>query len=368
MRRPALLLLTFIWMLPAEARAGQSTAASLQAALDQGRVRAGIVGASAAVIGPDLMWTGASGLSERARGISIRPEMLFDVGSITKSFLAALVLQLAEEKKLTLNDTIGQWLPDVVSSSGVRIPGAVTIRQLLNHTSGIYNCTDDPKFKPALLADLSKRWSSADIFSHVLAPYFAPGAGWEYSNTGYTLLGMIARRATGTSVVSELQRRFFQPLGLRSTFLGGEETVVGEFAHGYSQLYGGSKQDIWLFSRTAVYSAAGDAGAIVSTAEDLARWAQALLGGAVLQPESLRQLLTFVATDDDDLEYGLGIGRQYDPTLGEMWLHGGSIPGYQSMMVYLPRSRTSVAVVVNEDEVDVDDLLEALLRALPVPR
>jgi D-alanyl-D-alanine carboxypeptidase len=367
MGRPAILLLTLIWMLPAEGWAGQSTAASLQAALDEARAREGIIGASAAVIAPDLAWTGASGLSERARNISVRPEMIFGAGSITKSFMAALVLQLADEKKLTLNDTIGQWLPEVVSSSGVRIPGAVTIRQLLNHSSGIHNYTAGARFRPALIADLSKRWSVADILSHVQTPYFAPGAGWEYSNTNYTLVGLIASRATGASVVSELQRRFFQPLGLRSTFLGGEETVVGELAHGHSDEFGGSKQDIWLFSRTAVYSAAGAAGAIVSTAEDLARWAQALLGGGVLQPESLRQLLTFVATDDD-LEYGLGIGRQYDPILGEMWLHGGAIPGYQSMIVYLPRSRTSVAIVVNEDDVDVDDLLEALLRVLPVPR
>jgi D-alanyl-D-alanine carboxypeptidase len=363
MRRPAILLLTLLWILPADAWARQATAANLQAALDQARVRAGIIGVSAAVIGPNHVWTGASGVSDRASAIRIRPEMIFSAGSITKTFMAALTLQLVEEKALTLDDTIGQWLPDVVSNSGLRLRGTVTIRRLLNHTSGIFEYTDGPKFRAALLADLSKRWSPADILSHVQAPYFEPGAAWEYSNTNYILLGLIATRATGASVASQLQRRFFQPLGLRSTFLEGEEMVVGEIAHGHSKEFGGSKQDIWLFSRTALYSAAGSAGAIVSTSEDLARWAQALFGGGVLQPESLRQMLTFVATDDDDYDYGLGIGRQQDPTLGEMWFHSGSIPGYQAVFVYLPRSRTSIALLVNEDSVDLDQLLDALLRA-----
>lgn len=363
MRRPAILLLTLIWILPAEASARQSTAASLQAALDQARARANIIGASAAVIGPDQAWTGASGLSDQAKAIRVRPEMIFSAGSITKSFMAALMLQLAEEKKLTLNDTIGQWLPNVVANSALRFPGAVTIRQLLTHTSGIHDYTDSAEFFTALLADFGKRWSPEDILSYVKTPYFEAGAGWEYSNTNYILVGMIATRATGASVVSELQRRFFQPLGLSSTFLEGEETVVGEIAHGYSRDFGGPKQDISSFPRTALYSAAGTAGAIVSTSNDLARWAQALFGGAVLQPESLQQMLTFVATDDDDFEYGLGVARQQDPTAGEMWFHSGGIPGYSSVFVYLPRSRTSLAVMVNDNSADPEPLLEALLRA-----
>jgi D-alanyl-D-alanine carboxypeptidase len=270
---------------------------------------------------------------------------------------------LAEEKMLTLDDTIGHWLPNVVSDPALHIPGAVTIRQLLNHTSGIYDYTDSEEFFTALLADLGKKWSSAEILSYVKRPYFEPGAGWEYSNTNYILVGLIAARAADASVVSELQRRFFQPLGLRSTFLEGEEEVVGEIAHGYSRDFGGPKQDISSFPRTALYSAAGTAGAIVSTSEDLARWAQALFGGGVLQPESLQQMLTFVATGDDDFEYGLGIGRRQDPTVGEMWFHSGGIPGYSSIIVYLPRARTSLAVMVNDNSADASDLLEALLRA-----
>jgi len=367
MDKPAILLLTLVSILPAEAWARQPAAANLQAALNQARAREGIIGVTAAVIGPDRVWTGASGLSEPAKGISVRPEMIFSAGSITKSFMAALMLQLAEEKKLTLDDTVGKWLPDVAANPALHIRGAVKIRQLLNHTSGIYDYTDNAEFFTALLADLGKRWNPEDILAYVKTPYFEPGAGWEYSNTNYILAGMIATRATGAPVVSELQRRFFQPLGLRSTFLEGEETVVGEIAHGHSRDFGGPKQDISSFPRTGLYTAAGTAGAIVSTSEDLARWAQALLGGSVLQPESLQQMLTFVPTGDDDLEYGLGIGRSQDPTVGEMWFHSGSIPGYQALIVYLPRSRTSLALLANENPADVDDLMEALLRAGSFP-
>lgn len=362
----AILLLALIWILPTEAWARQSTAADLQVALNLARASARTLGASAAVIGPDLVWTGASGLSDRAKPTGVRPEMIFGAGSITKSFMAALMLQLAEEKKLTLDDTLGQWLPNVVANAAPRIPGGVTIRQLLNHTSGIHNCTDGKGFRAALLADFGKRWSFEDILSHVEAPYFAPGTGWEYSNTGYILLGLIGARAADAPVVSELQRRFFRPLGLRSTFLEGEETVVGELAHGHSGLFGVEKQDISSKPRTAIASAAGTAGAIMSTSEDLARWAQALFGGGVLLPESLQQMLTFVKTgdDDDDPEYGLGVARLQDPTLGEMWFHTGGTPGYAAVVVYLPQSRTSVALLANDDEADSLDLLDALMRVL----
>jgi D-alanyl-D-alanine carboxypeptidase len=360
----AILLLTLIWILPSEAWARQSTAANLQAALDQARARAGIIGASAAVIGPDQVWTGASGLSDRAKAIRVRPEMIFSAGSITKSFMAALTLQLAEEKKLTLNDTVGRWLPDVAANPALHIPGAVTIRQLLNHTSGIHDATDSDAFWRAFFADLGKRWTPEEILSYVETPTFEPGTSWGYSNTNYTLVGMIATRAAGASVVSELQRRFFQPLGLRSTFLEGEETVVGEIAHGHSSGFGVPKQDISSLPRTGIYSAAGTSGAIVSTSEDLARWFQALFGGGVLQPESLQQMLTFVATGNDDWEYGLGVGREQDPTVGEIWLHSGAVPGYTAKLAYLPRSRTSVALQVNEDSVSLTPLLTALLTAL----
>ena len=360
MRKPAILLLTLIWILPAEAWARQSTAANLQAALDQARARAGIIGVSAAVIGPDQAWTGASGLSIRATAISVRPEMIFSAGSITKSFMAALMLQLAEEKKLTLDDTIGQWLPNVVSNPALHIPGAVTIRQLLNHTSGIYDYTDSKEFFTALLADLGKRWSPEDILSYVGTPYFEPGSGWEYSNTNYILVGMIATRAADASVVSELQRRFFRPLGLRSTFLEGEETVVGEIAHGYSRDFGGPKQDISSFPRTGLYSAAGTAGAIVSTSEDLARWAQALFGGGVLQR---------IAPADADvradrrrrLQYEARVGRQQGSTLARCGFTPECSRLFLGLRLPAPIA-ASLALLVNEDSADPPDLLEVLLR------
>lgn len=362
MRCEAVLVLTCAWMLQAAPVHAQSTAAQLQAALDQGRAQAGIVGASAAVVGPGLEWTGASGLSDRASATRIRPEMIFGAGSITKSFMAALILQLAEEQKLSLDDTLEQWLPAVVANPAFHIPGAVTIRQLLNHTSGIYELTDNDELLDALIADPARRWNPEDVLAFVKEPpYFPPGAGWHYSNTNYNLIGLIAARAANASVVNELQRRFFAPLGLRGTFLEGEEVVTGEIAHGHTDFFGVPKQDISSWPRTALDSIAWTAGAIVSTSDDLARWAQALLSGDVLQPESRQQLLTFVPSDDDDRQYGLGVARLQDPQLGEIWWHSGAIPGYQGIFAYAPGSRTSVAVLANDDEGSIGSLWRTLL-------
>jgi D-alanyl-D-alanine carboxypeptidase len=354
-------MLTSAWLLLAPPVHAQSTAANLQAALDQGRAQAGIVGASATVIGPGLAWTGASGLSDRASAIRIRPEMIFGVGSITKSFTAALILQLSEEGALSLDDTLGQWLPAVAANPALHIPGAVTIRQLLNHTSGINELTDNNEFISRLLADPAKRLNPEDGLSYVQAPYFPPGASWHYSNTNYILLGLIAERAANALVVNELQRRFFTPLGLRGTFLQGEEAVIGEITHGHTGAFGVPKQDISSWPRTALNSVAWTAGAIVSTSEDLAHWTQALLSGGILLPESLQQLLTFVATGDAGLEYGLGIGRQQDPQLGEIWFHTGNIFGYQGIIAYAPASRTSVAVLANDDSGNIGSTWRTLL-------
>jgi D-alanyl-D-alanine carboxypeptidase len=347
--RDVVLMLTCACMLQAARVNAQSTATSLQAILDQGRVQAGLVGASATVTGPGVAWTGASGLSNRANGTRIRPEMIFGAGSITKSFMAALILQLSEERKLSLDDTLGQWLPAVAANPALHMPGAVTIRQLLNHTSGIYELVENEELRNALVADPAKRWNPEDVLAFVnRPPYFPPGAGWHYSNTNYNLLGLIAARAANASVVSELQRRLFVPLGLRRTFLAGEEAVAGEIAHGHTDFFGVPKQDISSWPRTALDSIAGTAGALVSTSEDLARWAQALFGGEFLQPESRQQLLTFVPTDDDDREYGLGVARLWDRQLGEIWWHSGEIPGYEAVIAYHPESRTSIALVVND--------------------
>jgi CubicO group peptidase (beta-lactamase class C family) len=175
---------------------------TLQQALHRACTNQGIVGASAAAFLPDEgLWLGTFGTSD---GVNpIRPQTPFEVGSVTKTFVAATILRLAEEGRLGLEDTLGQWLPGLNS---INISPDITIRQLLSHRAGLYNFGDDPDFRQALFANWSRRWQPEEVLRYVKAPYFSPDVDGQYSNTGYVLLGMIIRSATGSTVAVEMRR------------------------------------------------------------------------------------------------------------------------------------------------------------------
>ncbi len=322
---------------------------ALQNMLDEGVSALGLMGVSAAVIVPGQgEWVGASGMSDPVAGDSIRPEMIFSAGSITKNIVAVLMLKLAEEGLLTLEDSLGQWL-----SSYPNIDGGITIRQLLNHSSGLYNFTEHPAYEATLFADLTREWAPEEIITtFVDAPYFPPGAGQEYSNTNYVLAGMIIELATGAEVSSVLRDRFWTPLNLNSTFFAVEEQIVGEVAHGWIDLDGdGVLEDISPFPITAFLSAIWTSGAIFSTAEDIAHWGQALFGGQVITQASIDELVDFIP----GVGYGLGTfnvelqGR-------ELWGHDGGGVGYNSLLLYDPQDGICISVMLNIDE-----------SSLPVP-
>ncbi len=169
-------------------------------------------------------WLGVAGKSEPA--VPVATDMAFGVGSISKSFIAALILQLAEEGELSLDDQLSQWIPDAPN-----VDNKATIRQLLNHTSGTFQPNHHPNFFTTVFSDGGREWTDEEIFaSFQLEPYSAPGTEWHYSNAGYTLLGQIIEEATGSSVSAELRERFFEPLGLASAFYLTEETAPGEVA------------------------------------------------------------------------------------------------------------------------------------------
>ena len=273
---------------------------TLQNKLDEGVQALGLMGASVSVLIPGRgEWLGVSGLSDPVAGETIRPDMIFSAGSITKNMVAALVLDLAEEGLLTLEDSLGQWLPAYPN-----IHGGITIRQLLNHSSGLFDFTEHPAYENSLFADLTREWTPEEIVTtFVEAPHFPPGASQEYSSTNYILAGMIIKQATGSEVSSELRSRFLTPLNLNSTFFEGEEQIIGEVAHGWRDIDGdGILDDIFPLQLTAVWSATWTAGAIFSTAEDIAHWGEALFGGQVITQASLNEMLDFLP----GLGYGLG--------------------------------------------------------------
>lgn len=269
-------------------------------------------------------WRGSSGVADlRTRG-PVDPDGWFRIGSVTKTFTAAVVLQLVGEGVLTLEDRVGRWLPGVV-------PGGegITLRQLLNHTSGLYNYTDDLTDRTAIVRDRFVHWEPMRAVGMAVShePLFEPGARSSYSNTNYILLGMVIEVATGASYGAEVKRRILDPLGMRRTVVPGDEVRLPEpHAHGYEPV-GDELVD------TAEYnvSQAWAAGEIVSTAADLNRFYAGLLTGEVLRPAELEAMLTTVDNGGPDSGYGLGIERRVLADGEVVWGHTGGIYGYRTL-------------------------------------
>jgi D-alanyl-D-alanine carboxypeptidase len=328
----------------------------LQEALDDGLKTTGGSGISAAVIVSGKgEWRGTSGMSDKKLAKPLKPEMLFDAASIGKTFTAALVLQLTEEGRLTLDDTLGQWLPAFAN-----IDSAVTIRQLLNHTSGLAHYTENTKYWKSVLSDLDRIWTPADILALTPKAHYAPGKGWHYSSANYILLGMIAEKATESTLAKELRKRFFIPLNLKNTFtpLESAKQLSGAYAHAHYDLDGdGELDDMASLPRRSIFSSVWAAGPVVSTAEDIARWADLLYRGRVLQKEALTEMVTFHRpTPGEELYSGYGLGTcEYLSKIlagDEAWGHLGWQPGYMGVMMYFPKYSVSLVALINDNNED----------------
>jgi D-alanyl-D-alanine carboxypeptidase len=315
---------------------------TLQLLVD-GVVEAGAPGAVALVRSGQGTWQGASGLGDLDAKRPARAGDRFRIGSVTKSFVATVVLQLVGEGRLRLDDNLQQWLPGAV-------PGGehITIRQLLNHTSGLYNYTDD-LLRPLLAKPTRQAYqqlAARSFTPQVLVamatrhrPVFPPGTRFSYSNTNYILLGLLVERVTGDRLAGQLQQRILVPLGLSDTELpGSQRRIHGPHLHGYA-----SPNRAWLPSdgpaglidvTQANPSWAGAAGAMVSSAADLARFYQALLSGRLLGPELLKTMQTTVDASEQygpGAGYGLGLMRLALGCGGQVWGHGGEVAGYATM-------------------------------------
>ncbi|HEY5275409.1 MAG TPA: serine hydrolase domain-containing protein [Coriobacteriia bacterium] len=346
-------------------------AAKLQADLEDSVTKLHYPALAAAVILPDgSSWSGAAGKLDVANGTPATSDTSFAVGSVTKTFIAALVLELAHDGVLSLDDPIGKWLPQLAGDARFAAD-RVTVRQLLDHTSGIGDYIDNPEFEATLSRDATRRWTPDELISYVGSPTFRPGTDWAYSNTNYILAGMVIEPATRSTVASELRRRILTALGLERTVLQPQEHPVSPTAHGYSESFPGGTAaepiDVWdgsgLMPNAPLVSAAWTAGGIASTAPDLARWAAALYGGPVLDPASLAQMLDFKRNA------GLPHGGTYG--LGAMtWLgdsgpvigHAGGIAGFQSGMWYLTKMHATLVILTNTDGALLDPAYQSLQR------
>lgn len=329
-------------------------AGELQGALDQvlqtqpGYLQLGI---SAAVIAAGCQpWSGVSGNSQP--GQALTTEMLFDAGSIQKNFEAALTLELAHENRISLDDPISKYLPPYP-----HVDGAITIRQLLNHTSGLFNVFEHPDFPWAVPGvDYARSWSLEEtIEAFVLEPYGPSGSTQHYASTNYLLLTAILEQVTESSIPDEFQRRFFEPLQLEHSTLSMGELPPARFslAHPWVDLdQDGKLDDLYGIPQTWKVSLTHPV--LYATPSDLARWMYALYHqGSVLPPQSLAEMLTYPQTAQPDPEggrYGLGV-VDYSQILGVQAIgHAGSALGYAGAALYLPEYDLVLAWLINTGE------------------
>ncbi|MBB6436061.1 serine hydrolase domain-containing protein [Streptomyces candidus] len=292
---------------------------------------AGVTGVQAEVRTPRGQWSARSGVADLGTGRPVPKGGYFRMGSNTKTFVATVVLQLAGQRRLSLDDTVHTWLPGVVRGNGNN--GArITLRQLLQHTSGLYDYANDlPVLNSA--QGYRRHWND-DIPPErlvAMAMRHGPGDGsWSYSNTNYVLLGMIINRVTGRDWATEVTDRILRPLRLTHTFAPHtlaprrRADLPSPHASGYEQFTEGGP----LIDTTRLnHSWAGPAAELITTTEDLTRFWQALMGGRLLRPTQMAEMTTTVDTRLGG-RYGLGIVRLPLPCGGWYWTHPGSVPGY----------------------------------------
>lgn len=324
--------------------------------------------AVAVILADGSSWSGAAGMADVMAEMPASPGTSFAVGSITKTFTAALVLELAQDGVLSLDDPIAKWLPQLAGDARFAAD-RVTVRQLLDHTSGIAAPAGNDAFMAAVLKDPARRWTLDELLAYVGDPTFEPGTGWRYSNTGYMLAGMIIESATGSTVADVLRHRLLVPLGLERTVLQPQERPDSPTAHGYASYLPGRslRTDLWdgsgLTPCASLASAAWTAGGLAATASDLARWGAALYGGRVLDQASLAEMLDFErnAGLPNGGSYGLGAMKGLVEGV-EAVGHSGAVPGFQAEMWYLTKQRAVLVVFANSDTARVADAYQSLQR------
>jgi D-alanyl-D-alanine carboxypeptidase len=298
-------------------------ASELQSALDD-VVAAGASGVVLRLDDGPRTYRQASGQARLDPPLVMAPGAKLRVGSITKSFVSTVALQLVGEGRLRLSDPVERWLPGLVPNGE-----QITVQQLLNHTSGLFNYTEDEAWVTGLFTDPLKSYTPQQLVavSNAHPPQFAPGTSWSYSNTNYIVVGLILQRVTHRPVSDLIEQRIIQPLHLRHTsFPDRSPDIAGYHAHGY---YPPSITGDGYFDFTRVSpSWAWTAGALVSNTDDLRTFYRALLGGRLLRPAQLAAMKTLVPTENG-FDYGLGLFR-WDTPCGPVWGHDGSVPGYLS--------------------------------------
>lgn len=331
---------------------------ALQERLDD-IVDAGAVGALAEVRDEDGVWRSTSGTAEEDRIQPVPVNGRFRTGSITKTFLATVILQLVDEQRMSLDDTVEAWLPGVVPDGD-----GITVRHLLNHTSGLYDFLRTLPFPPrqAFFDNRWRTWTASELVQRAVAnpPTFEPpGRAFAYSNTGYALLGQILEEATGRPYGVEIERRIIRPLGLHATSLPGTyPRIHGPHPHGYVPKT--VEGDLLEYTEMNP-SVLGAGGELISTTRDLNRFFDALLGGRLIPDRLLEEMKT--AGIEDGKKYGLGLAWRNTACGIRVYGNDGDALTYQSWSFTSEDRRRQVTVAFTPDFAgDPDRAVDAFLK------
>jgi D-alanyl-D-alanine carboxypeptidase len=333
-------------------------------------VAAGAPGAAALVLDEGGVHQAAAGVADLRTGRPMQPWLRFRAGSVTKSFVATVALQLVADGKVSLSDSVEHWLPGILPYGD-----QISIRQLLNHTGGVPH--NWAILGPGLYGSPQGRfrsWTPQELVALVAdqPPVSPPGKTWSYSNTGYVLVGLIVEAATGRELGQELAGRIIDPLGLRGTSFPVHVTSIpSPSSRGYSlpvgpalELLDGPLVDFTDQNPEWAWAA----GALVSDLEDLTHFYRALLDGRLLAPRLLAEMLTTVAVPPSSLPLplfernGLGI-IEVDTPAGPLVGSPGGIPGFLNTILSTPDGRRQLGVMINVGDRPPDPVVDAFIRA-----
>ena len=310
-------------------------------------------GPGAAVLvarGDRVLYRGARGLADLDAGTPMDVDDTFRIGSVTKQVAAAGLLKLVEAGKVSLDDPLAKYLPGYPGGTGI------SVRQLLNHTSGVKSYTGIPGYMDQEVRRDLDTAALVAVFKD-LPVDFAPGADWAYNNSGYVLVGAVIEAASGQPWHQYLEEALFEPLGMAHTGYGADPAVVAAQVPGYT-----FEEDKAVPAKPLSMTQPHAAGALVSSVGDLLKWNRALHEGRVLESDTYRQMVTPVDAAQE-AHYGFGITR--GTLRGEdMLQHGGGIHGFLSYLLYLPGSDTTVAVLQNSDRPNGQENPSAVARKL----
>jgi D-alanyl-D-alanine carboxypeptidase len=303
--------------------------------------------------GDNIIYEKAKGVSNVESKLPMNKDMRFRIGSLTKTFTATVLLQLVDEKKITLDESIEKYFPNVPNAKNI------TVRMLGDMTSGLYNYSESKAFGDSMLANPKRKWKPEELIDVSLKNkiYFEPGKGWHYSNTNTTMLGLIIEKITGNTLPAEIKKRITDKLGLKQTDFAEVPELSGSYPRGY-----GEDDATWVYPLVDVTtkydpSWAWAAGAMVSTVEDLKVYLKALTEGKLTSKEMHAERLKW-GLDKPEAKYGFGIFEIGNGYYG----HNGSYPGFHNISVHSPITNITAIIFYNtQSDRNPDLFLRAIL-------